>query len=244
MTDNIPVLVPDEKEHRRIISRKVNDLISSPLSGTGTGLLVRQSDAVLYEPVFGVNPDYSTFEADGTLVSYGAATVWEDQNFAGVALGTGASPPSLIQLNGHSIYVAAFDGVATVEQLFGGTELPHAWKVGTDIYPHLHWSATTADAGNVKWQLSYQWLNNGDTAGTDTTVSVTQAAPAVAWKVQRADFPAISGTGKNKGSQLMLRLFRDPTDGADTYAHNAAITATFGFHYERDMTGSRTKDSK
>lgn len=36
--------------------------------------------------------DYSTFESDGTLVAYGAATVWDDVYPSSVAVGSGADP--------------------------------------------------------------------------------------------------------------------------------------------------------
>lgn len=50
---------------------------------------------------FGLVPtNYSEFESDGTLHMVGDATVWMDDNFAGVSLGIGATPPDLIQLNG------------------------------------------------------------------------------------------------------------------------------------------------
>ena len=36
----------------------------------------------------------------------------------------------------------------------------------------------------------------------------------------------------------MFRIFRDPADAADTYAHDAAILDV-GIHYEKDTMGSR-----
>jgi hypothetical protein len=49
---------------------------------------------------FGTETNYTEFEEDGTLIFNGAATVWEDDNFAAVALGIGASPPDLIAFDG------------------------------------------------------------------------------------------------------------------------------------------------
>jgi hypothetical protein len=78
-------------------------------------------------------------------------TRWVDFNVGAVSLGTGASAPGLIQLNGSNIYVLGFDGNVTSEQVFGSIEIDHMYKEGTDILFHVHWMPTTATAGNVKW---------------------------------------------------------------------------------------------
>lgn len=188
----------------------------------------------------GGSANYTEVEADGTIKFNGDATVWRDDNFSAVSLGVGASPPDSIALNGGAIYVKAFDGAAITEQLFFSTEYNHEAKNGADIVFHVHWSPTTAGAGNVKWQLTYQWVNvDGSFAGAETTISVVQAAGGVAWSANKIAFPTVIGTGKTIGSQIVGRFFRDPTDAADTYAADAAITGTFGIHYELDTVGSR-----
>lgn len=172
-------------------------------------------------------------------------TVYKDDNFAAVALGTGATPPDLISLNGGTVYVRGFAGSGgTAEQLFGGMEINHDYQSNSDIIPHLHWCPTTTNAGNVKWQLAYQWVSNGEVCSSETIIDVTVAASGVAWKMERVSFPAISGVGKSYGSQLMIRLFRNPADAADTYPDDAAIVGTFGVHYIIDTLGSREISGK
>jgi hypothetical protein len=189
--------------------------------------------------------NYSEFEADGTLIKHGNATTWRDDNFAGVALAIGASAPDLIAFNGGTVYVRAFDGNVTMEQLFGGTEYNHEGKEGADISLHLHWAPTTANTGNVKWQAAYWWFNANDASpGAETIISVVQAAGGVAWKPQKIAFPTVSGAGKKIGSQIGIRLFRDPSDAADTYPNDAVIAFTFGIHYECDSDGSREITTK
>ena len=200
----------------------------------------RPGQRVVTPLILGTADDNTTIEADGTVRFNGAATVWRDDNFAAVSLGIGVSPPSDVAINGGTIYTKAFDGNATTEQLFFGTEYNHESKEGADIVFHLHWSPTTAAAGDVKWQLTYQWINiDGSFAGAETTISVVQAAGGVAWKANKVSFPDVSGDGMLIGSQIVGRLFRDPTDAADTYPDDAAITGTFGIHYQIDSAGSR-----
>lgn len=188
--------------------------------------------------------NYSEFESDGTLVFNGDAVVWNDINFPGMDLGVGVTPPDMIEFyGGGGIFGRAFDGSANTEQLFGEGELLHGYKEGTDISFHIHWMPTTADAGNVKWQLTYNWLNDTATGGAPTTISVTSAAGGTAWKHHKTNFADISGLGKTIGSQFHFRLFRDPTDGADTYAHDAGVLSV-GIHYEIDTVGSRLVTTK
>lgn len=166
---------------------------------------------------------------------------WIDVNLGSTSLGTGASAPGIVVLTG-GIYTLGFDGIATMEQVFGTVELPHEWVEGTDIYPHIHWIPATAAAGNVKWQLEYTWTALNDAELASTTISVTQATPGAVSNV-RADFPAISGVGKMINSQFTFRLFRDPTDAADTYGADA-LTKTFGLHLQVNTHGSRTQGAK
>lgn len=173
-----------------------------------------------------------------------SSTVWNDIILELQAPTLGASAPDNVAYNGTSIEVYAFAGAATEEELHGELEYVHGAKEGADIYFHLHWSPTTTDAGNVKWQLAYVWINPGGGATSETVISVTSAATGTAWDQVYAAFPAISGTGKEIGSQLGFRLFRDPTDGDDTYGADAAITFTLGCHYESDTDGSRDQATK
>lgn len=193
---------------------------------------------------FGGETDYTEFETDGTPAFVGEASNWNDINKSLLPLSTGANVPSIIAVNGAArLKVRAFNGIGTVNELGESLELLHDYKEESDITPHLHWCATTASAGNVKWQLAYMWVDRDGTFGAETVISVTVAASGVAWKEQRTNFPAISGAGKHIGSRFVFVLFRDPSDVADTYAADAAAF-DFGIHYERDTIGSRQITAK
>lgn len=167
--------------------------------------------------------------------------VWNDLNLPGYTLGKGASAPDLVQfLAAGSINAYAFDGTVTAEQLYGSFELLHGWKQGTNIEVHLHWSPTTTNTGNVKWQLEYTWQNLDGTFGASTTIAVTTAAGGTAWSHNISKFADISGSGLRIGSAFVFRLFRDPTDASDTYAFDAALI-NVGIHYQIDTIGSKER---
>lgn len=220
---------------------------ASTLSTAGSKLISVQNNTVERFRVTPTTTDigdiaggnYTSVESDGTIKFNGNATIWQDINVAGVELGAGAASPDLIAVNGTVLQVRAFDGGATTEELFGVIELPHSYREGSDITAHVHWMPTTTGAGNVKWNIDYQWVNAGDTyANTVTTVSATAAASTTAWDGTNTDIATITGTGKTISSHFMFRLYRNPADVADTYADDAALIV-FGLHIEGDTIGSR-----
>jgi hypothetical protein len=183
--------------------------------------------------------NFSAFESDGTLEFNGTATVWDDLRVPGLQVKIGASAPDLTAfLGAGNLLIYRFDGNATTEQVYFTIQLPHSYKEGSDITPHVHWSPINANAGNVKWQLEYSWANIDATFPAVTTITATDAASGTAWDHQTIDFSAITGTGKTISSMLVCRLFRDPTDAADTYASDAALLE-IDFHFEINTIGSR-----
>ena len=41
------------------------------------------------------------------------------------------------------------------ESLHFSVQLPHAWKEGTQIEPHIHYCCSDNSVGNVVWKLEY-----------------------------------------------------------------------------------------
>lgn len=193
---------------------------------------------------FGSGDNYSEFDGNGWIQSFGDGRSWVDINIGTASLGRGASAPDLIQIGpSGNIYAPGFDGGVLTEELFGAVELDHYWAEGTTIYPHIHWMPVDANAGNVVWQMNYNWIEEGDAMGADGLAVATAPTPGIAWSNTRADLTAIAGTGHTIGSQLAFRLFRDPGNVADTYASDAAAL-TIGFHVEKDSFGSRNVATK
>lgn len=170
--------------------------------------------------------------------------VWRDYFISGLALGSGASAPDLITLGGSgNISVYAFDGNATTEQLYGCLELDHDYKEGSDFTFHVHWCPTTTDVGNVKWGLDYRVMPLGGTLTAEVNTSLTvTAAGGTAWAGKFSGV-TISGTGRTIGDQIAFRLYRNPTDGSDTYGADAAIL-TLGLHVQCDSHGSKSQTAK
>lgn len=171
-------------------------------------------------------------------------TFWGDLTFQITTLATGGAPPTPGNFGpSGSIRCYLFDGGSTLEAVEGAIQMPHRWKVGTAIYPHVHWAPTTTGLGDVLWQLEYYWLGFNEAAsGAPTNIQAAltpaQGAPmGTAWKHMINSFSPITPSTQNISSIMMFRLFRDPTASGDSYAASAALMA-FDIHYQIDSFGS------
>lgn len=176
------------------------------------------------------------------------STVYDDMRVPATNFQVGASAPDLAAFGPSGNLLAyAFAGTgAIVEQAFFNLQMSHKYKLGTNLIAHIHWAPTTADAGNVVWQLEYFWADELGTYGAPTTITITDASDGTPWKHQIADFPVIAasaGKGDSISSILVCRLFRDPAHASDTYEQDASVLE-FDLHYQVDTIGSRGEHSK
>jgi len=194
----------------------------------------------------GGTTDYSQFEADGTLEFNGAATVWDDANVGGLALGgPAASLPDEVTFtdeNGADTGIYTY-GFAVGEKVSGVIEIPHSYKEGSDLSFHVHWQGDAAPTGTdkVKWQLTYVVQANGATLDAATTITI-ETDIDTQYKLYTSTFAAITGTNFGMGDQVHFTLERIAAS-ADEYGGDAKIK-TVGFHFEKDTVGSRQITTK
>lgn len=203
--------------------------------------------------------NYSTFEADGTLVMYGNATVWEDLRVEPTARTTGTNAPAFEQYltNGagsRGVYLYSFDDAAggSEKELFFEVQFPHAWA-GTAVDIHVHWIGSVSDTtAEPRFGLEYTWADIGTVFGNTTIVYANTKYPTdadvTAFKHYLTEFDAITPTSSQDGisSVLIGRLFRDSANAGDTYnaASNKVGVLYIDVHYEINTLGSRSELSK
>jgi hypothetical protein len=174
-----------------------------------------------------------------TVTLTGDATTFDDLRISATMGTKPASNPPALKAFGPSgnLQGWAFDKT-TNQQIFFEAQLPHTWKLGSTIYPHVHWSPSDTGTGVCIWKLEYSWANDSAAFGAPTTITASQAGSGTAWQHQRIAFESnagIAGTGKTLSSILMCRLYRDAaTDAYD----NDAFLISFDIHYEIDGFGS------
>jgi hypothetical protein len=183
------------------------------------------------------------------LKLYGASTVWDDLMIPGFAVKTtGTSPPDFTTVFAGSgnIDYYAFDGGSLLEQVYFSVQMPHCWKEGSTIYPHVHFAPTSTNTGDtnervVRFGLEYTWGQIGEAFAAPQAFNMDSAGfvPNTSlWKhLLCTNGTGIAGTGKGLSSILMGRLYRNPADSVDTYPQDVAFLS-FDLHYEIDALGS------
>lgn len=138
-----------------------------------------------------------------------------DKGAASAALGT------LSGIIGPEIYF--FRNNAAVEAMSFTLQLPHNWKDGTTIYPHIHWVPKESGSGDVRWNLDYTWanLNTGIFSAITTINGIASGPFTLNQHLLTAIGTGIDGTGKTYSSVLICRIWRDSTIAGDTYAADA-----------------------
>lgn len=118
-------------------------------------------------------------------------------------------------------------------------QLPHGYKEGTNLYPHVHWRQ--AKLGTIVYKMAYKWYNPGDAVPTDwTTITIsTQAFVYASGTISQLSYSSpIVGTGKKISSMLLIKLYREDIISGD------ALTDFFDIHFEVDGFGSNEEMTK
>lgn len=161
---------------------------------------------------------------------------WEDLRFPadGISIFGFGSDPSRDTVDG----LLEFDPDST-ERVFVTAQMPHGWKEGSEISPHVHWSPTDTDTGNVLWRLEYQMANiDGTFPGTWTALDILDAGDGTADKHQIAEWAAIDMAGMEMSCIIKFKISRIGGGPSDTYTADAKMLE-FDIHYQIDSAGSR-----
>ncbi|MDM8534593.1 hypothetical protein QUF55_07830 [Clostridiaceae bacterium HSG29] len=193
--------------------------------------------------------NYAEFNENGELRLYGEATQWDDLRFPALATKReGSKQPGIEKMfdNGsgsQGVLAYVFDKTAE-EELYFMVQLPHNWKMGSDIEAHVHWLGQDngGTGTDVCWALEYTWSNIGDVFGNTTIIhgdTNHEGEDIVADKHYLTELGVISATGKSFSSMMICRIFRDATNsqGTDDYDFDAALLE-IDFHYQVDSLGS------
>lgn len=208
-------------------------------------------------------------EADGTLVFASNATVWDDIRIPGsAAIPSGVTAPALRDFNGSIVQTYQFQPTAASDTLYFQVQIPHGYKLGTDIYPHVHWSPDTDGNGteDVLWSLNCQVATDSVRFASSTQMWASATVGTDdQWKQKVSYFACdnsytgdwgaagqvgcrTNGQAYFEGAELtdisamfVCRLQR--AIGADSFAGYAAL-GEIDFHFEKDMDGSRNQTTK
>lgn len=147
-----------------------------------------------------------------------------------------------------SIYLYEFTPTDMLET-FSNFHIPHSWRVGSMLYPHLHFSVKSNDTGVVRLGFEYTGANRHDDTGVivfgDTqTIYLEFTIPAnSAYTHFVAEVPelgGIDGSQLNVDAMVMMRIFRDGAHVNDTFPESIwGITADLHIEVDKSSTPFR-----
>ena len=170
----------------------------------------------------------------------GTATVWEVLTFP---FSTGHQvnanyPP----FNADSLYFEfSIDSTGSDAQImYFIVQMPHSWKEGSTIYPHVHYKYEDA-VGACSFRMKYKWFNIGSTTAVGwkwANMNITSGANDKNHAFVRT-YSGINGSGKTISSILICKVYLYGISGTGT-----CKAYQFDIHYEKDALGSNTEKQK
>lgn len=165
---------------------------------------------------------------------------WDDFRFpaAGINPPGAAADPTRDTEDGCFLFSAVSTNVIAIQAL-----MPHGWKTGSLVVPHVHWTKTTGAAGDVVWEFKYKIAEAGQPFPAEWATFTASTPVSGTPDDDSADRHLITSFGRiNLGvgdvaPMLKILVSRLPGDEADTYG-SAAKLLEFDIHYLKDSIGS------
>lgn len=181
------------------------------------------------------------------LIGKGVKRGWNDYIISGLVLPTTGPNPPVISEFRNGLYALGFVDGAIRKETYANIHILHDYKMGTLIYPHIHWSHSEAvPAGNVVWGLMFSIArgHNVQAYPAPTTIYLQQTALAQYTHhiIEASDAQAIPFVNAEPDSLVKITVFRDPTDVNDTFAGTAFLDF-IDLHVETDgfLTQEKTR---
>ena len=180
-------------------------------------------------------------EADGNLTTLETRTGdgWADIVVELFIRDSALAPIGTLYKGG--IYLWAFP-VNDVREAFANFHMPHAWKPGTMIYPHMHFTTASNASGVVRWAFEYTWARRHDSTGQITfqdvqTIYVDFTIPSNSadthFVCEAPQDGGIAGTNLEVDAIILMRVYRDGTHVNDTFP-DSVLGITCDIHHEVD----------
>jgi len=130
---------------------------------------------------------------------------------------------------------------------FMNIQINHDWKIGTTVYPHIHWFQNQNNS--VNWLVQYRWQVN---EAAKTTAWTDLAMDSLAFTYSSGALNQISHTaagltppvGAGLSDILQCRLIRDTNNDSGEFSGTDAYTGdadamNFDIHVQINTLGSR-----
>jgi len=167
-------------------------------------------------------------------------TFYDDLRLSGNWRKKGSNEPAEVTYNEARLF--AFDNG---EELGFTTQMPHGWKIGTNLDFHIHWTpgtrGVTESGKTVYWKAEFQVVGIGSNFGSPTIYTLHDTCDGVDDKHQLVDATAsVDMSAITSLSAVIIgRIYRDAGDNWVGVGNNCPILLEADFHYQMDTPGSR-----
>lgn len=178
-----------------------------------------------------------------TLEDLNLLGTWDDiRTSVNMVRVPGTKAPTWTAYKGGQVLAFSDQAVAgNEEEVYFSILVPHDWKKGSNIIPHVHWTPKANEANKVvRWGLNYSWFNLGDIIPATTTIYTNSSTNNDLDRHKLENFAELDGTVKDIGSIIICKLFRNSSHGDDSYGDDAYFLE-IDFHYRKSSIGSKTE---
>lgn len=125
--------------------------------------------------------------------------------------------------------------------------ISHGYMSGTSIFPNICWSPENNIVGNVQWGIEYSIARTGknEPFPLTKTIYINHVTPGVSFANMMSEVSEADSIleGVEVGSTVLIRIFRNGGNDADTYngkvyIHNAGIQYLSDTHTTATRKGS------
>jgi hypothetical protein len=178
------------------------------------------------------------------VANFGLSELWWNDITADLSTGkiAGANVPTWSQFrNGIKAYEFS---ASSMKEIWIAFHINHNYADGTKVYPHVHWAPHTTSTGVVRWGFEYtvQKGHDQDAFPASTTVYVNHTVASnkqyqhIISEISDADaFDAFEAD-----ALILLRIFRDAGDSADTFPDTVFAFET-DIHFQLDKVATPNK---
>ena len=149
------------------------------------------------------------------------------------------------------IYLYEFTAGDTLE-VFSNFHIPHSYRLGTMVYPHVHFTTTSNNTGVVRWCFEYTAAKRGEsgvgnTFGDTQTIAVDFTIPANSADIhlvcEAPDLAGIPATQLDVDGMILVRIYREGSHVNDTFPDSVwGITADIHIEVDKASTPFRAPD--
>ena len=172
-------------------------------------------------------------------------TYWEDLRFPAAGIRVGPSfPPSFTSYGIGNLIAPEFIDSAD-RYVHIDAQLPHSYKLGTDIEMHIHFtSGSNTNTGNIEWVFECENLADMGETWTGTAIyNAVTALDGTAQKHYYLDTGELDSSGVTGVSAMAgCRINRNTSVSGD--ATGSVWLREIDFHYQLNTPGSETEMAK